>query len=423
MTPNPNLQLISTQIDVQKLPPFFQHGLLVTDNPVSADMLMIAMLTATSSVLPRFCFRHGFPEHTYHANLMSLVIAPPASGKGIMNLTNRLVEWNGHMIAGNSSISAFLSELEALKGRAYMMETEADVMSKTLRVDNNDYSYILRQAWEGETIRRARDGRNKQRIVIPQPQFSLLLSGTMNQLQPLLRSRENGLTSRLLCYLVSEIQGFDSRVFGQDILSDNCPAEQVYDNLADYLRGLYEWQLSANHDCIFRLTDKQTAELTGWFSDMYQIMMMQANMPIGFDSVMKRLAVTIMRIGLILSAVRLPVADDFPKEIMCCDDDFRTMLVFAEALMVNMVEVFHVLPEEEQFTETSIVLVDRHAEALARQQAFLDCLPDQFTRSDMHQMAEQQQLSARTTDRWLTNWLNDNLVDRCQHGTYQKRTK
>lgn len=67
MTPNPNLQLISTQIDVQKLPPFFQHGLLVTDNPVSADMLMIAMLTATSSVLPTpFSIRCDALRHTSH---------------------------------------------------------------------------------------------------------------------------------------------------------------------------------------------------------------------------------------------------------------------------------------------------------------------------------------------------------------------
>lgn len=141
-----NAKLISSGIEFEKLPPFFQQGLNITDSAVSADMLLIAALTATSSLLPRFYFMHGFPEHKYHANLMSLVIAPPASGKGIMNLSNRLVEWHDHLIAGNSSLSAFLSEMERLNGCAYMMETEADVMSKTLRVDNNDYSYILRQA-------------------------------------------------------------------------------------------------------------------------------------------------------------------------------------------------------------------------------------------------------------------------------------
>lgn len=417
--PNTSSKLISSEIEFAQLPPFFQRGMNITDSPVSADMLMIALLTATSSMLPRFYFHHGFPEHKYRANLMSLVIAPPAGGKGIMNLTNRLVDWHDHMIAGNSSLSAFLSELERMEGRAYMMETEADVMSRTLRVDNNDYSYILRQAWEGETIRRARDGRSKQRIVIREPQLSFLLSGTLNQLQPLLRSQANGLTSRMLCYLVTEIQGFDSRVFGQDIVEEMPNVDEVYATLTNYVQALYDWQMSADHDCRFRLTDEQAEQLTTWFSDSYELMMDLMKMPVGFDATMKRLAVTVMRIGLILSAVRLRTEGEFPRELVCTDEDFQSMLLIAEKLLAHMVDVFALLPEEDTL-DTDIVMIDRHAEAKMRQQLFLSKLDDTFTTADMRNIAKKEGITFKTAERWATQWLKEGFIVRVEHGHYKK---
>lgn len=417
----PQNKLISTEIEFENLPPFFQHGTNITDSPVSADMLLISLLTATSSMLPRFYFYHGFPEHKYHANLMSLVIAPPAGGKGIMNLTNRLTDWHDHMIAGNSSLSAFLSELERLNGRAYMMETEADVMGRTLRVNNNDYSYILRQAWEGETIRRARDGQNKQRIVIRDPQLSLLLSGTLNQLQPLLRSQANGLTSRMLCYLVTEIQGFDSRVFGQDIVDDIPSADKVYIHLTEYMQSLYEWQQQSDHDCRFLLTDEQAQTLSSWFTEKYELMMDHAKMPVGFDASLKRLAVTIMRIGLIMSAVRLRTEGEFPTKIVCSGDDFSTMLVFADALLSHMVNVFHMLPEDDSY-EADIVMIDRQEQARQLRAALLSQLPNEFSTKDVHQVAETNNIPVRTTDRWIRMWCNEKRITKLRQGFYKKRT-
>lgn len=419
-TSTQNHLLITPEIEIQQLPPYFQHGLTITDSAISADMLLIAILTATSSILPRFYFRHGYPEHRYGANLMSLVIAPPASGKGIMNLTNHLVDWADHVIPGNSSLSAFLCELERLSGHAYMMETEADVMSKTLRVSGNDYSYILRQAWEGETIRRARNGNNRQRIVIQDPHLSILLSGTLNQLQPLLRSQANGLTSRMLCYLVTQIQGFDTRVFGQDILRETRPADEVYAELANYAQGLYDWQMASDHDCRFRLTDEQAQRLTEWFRNRYSLMMDTMEMPLGFDSMIKRLAVTVLRIGLVLNVVRLHTDQAFPEEITCTDDDFETMLLIAECLSYHMVEVFTLLPEDDQPIATEIVTIDRQAEARAKRSAFLDKLQDTFSTDDVHIAAQEEGIVLRTADRWITTWLKEHRIERLRQGHYKK---
>lgn len=415
-----NVNLITPEVEIQKLPPYFQHGLTITDSAISADMLLIALLTATSSVLPRFYFLHGYPEHRYGANLMSLVIAPPASGKGIMNRANQLVDWADHTIPGNSSLSAFLSEMERLNGYAYMMETEADVMSKTLRVSGNDYSYILRQAWEGETIRRARNGNNKQRIVINNPHLSLLLSGTFNQLQPLLRSQANGLTSRMMCYLVTQIQGFDSRVFGQDILEEKRPADEVYADLTNYLHGLYDWQIASEHDCRFCLTEEQAQRLTEWFSNQYSLMMDTMEMPLGFDSALKRLAVTIMRIGMILNAVRLNTSVAFPQQITCHEDDFDTMLLMAERLTMHMVDIFDILPEDEMPIATEIITIDRHEEALHARMELLKKLPQEFTTRDIRIAAEQENITSKTAERWTTMWCKERQIERICQGHYRK---
>ena len=46
-TSTQNHLLITPEIEIQQLPPYFQHGLTITDSAISADMLLIAILTAT----------------------------------------------------------------------------------------------------------------------------------------------------------------------------------------------------------------------------------------------------------------------------------------------------------------------------------------------------------------------------------------
>lgn len=420
MNENDNMLLITPELEPRQLPPFFENGVFISDNFSQCDMLLLGMATTASLLLPKFFFRHGYPATEYNANLMTLILAPAASGKGILRQALHMVDFSDHIIAGNTSVSAFLNEFARMNGHALMMETEADVMSKVLRQDSTDYSYILRQAAEHETIRHARDGKNKHRIVIPHPQLSVLLSGTPNQLMPLLRSRENGLTSRFVTYLSKDIEGFDARVFGQNIVENTPDATKIFTDLRNFLQALYEWQQSADHRCEFKLTDEQQEQLTLTFSDWYNIIMEQMQFPFSFDSCIKRLAVAVMRFGLILNAVRLDTDEPFPHEIICTDNDFKTMLLLADKLVHHMVETLFLLPEEDSMIDATLTFTDRITEAQQRRDALLNQLPDEFSTQEIKAIAQKESIPQKTMERWLVSWQKENIVIRKSQGWYQK---
>lgn len=418
---NTNL-LITPEIEVRQLPALFENGVLITDSPMQQDMLLLGMATTISHLLPKFYFCHGYPATEYGANLMTLILAPSASGKGILKRSLHMVEWHEHVLPGNASISAFINEFDRMGGNALMMETEADVMSKTLRQSGNDYSYILRQAFEHETIRRARDGRDKQRIVIDNPHLSVLLSGTIGQLKPLLRSRENGLTSRFVNYIVKDIEAFDERVFGQNIIDQPVDADEAFKINSNYLRDLYEWQMRADHRCLFRLTEEQQQQISEEFVSWYHVVIEQMGLPISFDSCIKRLAISVMRIGLVLNAVRLDTDEPFPTELVCTDDDFKTMMLLVEKLVCHMVEVLTLLPEEEAM-DANIIVTDRAQEANFRRQALLDALPAEFSTKQAIEEGEKQGVSQRTIERWMEKLVEEQTLSRKVAGLYCKTAK
>ena len=206
------------------LPAFLEQAIAVADRPEQQDMLFLSALTACSYALPHMRMLHGKPQHTYYPNLMTLIVAPPAAGKGIMNNVRRLLAPIHAKLAfydqlatipANCSSAAFCELLSNNDGTAFMMETEMDVLSGTWKNDYANYSYIFRQTFEHETITRARKapGGGISYIEIPNPRLSVLLSGTFNQLQPLIVSRENGLASRFMPYIVEDIAPFDPQVF------------------------------------------------------------------------------------------------------------------------------------------------------------------------------------------------------------------
>jgi len=412
--------LITPELEARQLPALMENGIMITDNPTQADMLLLGLVTAISHLLPKFYFRHGYPASEYGANLMTLILAPAASGKGILKRVLHAVEWHEQVLPGNASVSAFTSELARMKGHAFMMETEADVMSKALHQNGTDYSYLLRQAFEHETIRRARDGKDRQRIEIKNPHLSVLLSGTLGQLKPLLRSRENGLTSRFVNYIVKEIEGFDERVFGQNIVSTCLNANEVYQEIEDYLKALYDWQMASDHRCEFRLTDEQQQQLTDEFTSWYDIVINQMGFPVSFDSCIKRLAISVMRIGLVLNAVRLDTDEEFPSEIVCTDEDFKTMLLLVEKLVNHMVEVLSLLPEEEQ-TDISITMTDRQAEAKERRMAVLKALPEEFTTKMAATEGEKQGVPRKTVERWIKTWMESQNIERIAFGKFRQK--
>lgn len=429
---------ICPNINLGQLPAFLEKAVTVTDQSLQQDMLLLSALTACSYAMPNVRIAHGFPTHYYHPSLMTLVIAPPASGKGIMNLSRRLVmpiheqrrrqpvlvaddnpepPERTAFIPSNSSSAAFLKLLHDNDGRGLMMETEADALTAAWKNDFANYSYAMRQAAEHETITKARKKAGEAYLEIRDPELSVLLSGTLNQLNPLLVSRENGLASRFVCYMTEEIFPFDERAIHSRSTACDNSAEQLYDTLGQQLLRLYNMLLKRTSPVDFVLTDAQAEAMRGFFHDSDLLTMEDMHLPVSFSPVVKRMAVHVMRMGAILSVLRaceqLPEGGSLPDTLICHADDFRTMMLLAEQLLTHAGRTYLALPADDATTVAT-------AEPPTKADRLLDLLPERFTTAEAIAAGKRMDLKERSVNIYLSDCQQNKQIKKLSKGHYIK---
>ena len=408
--------LITSHFRQGQLPWQVEKAISIAPEGEVRDMLLLSVLTNSAYALPAMRMYHGLPHHVYGPELMTMVLAPAASGKGIMNYGKQLLQGieNEHgefiYLPANTSSAALMSYLKMLKGRGIMMATEIDTLSKALSSTTGGFSDTLRCMFEHETISKLR--KNQEELIeIPDPHFSVLISGTFNQLKPLIKSRENGLMSRFASYVVKEIQDFDDRVW-LDEDEDAVPQEVVlYEQLAKEISHRYAWMKKAKHACYFYLTDAQRKSITRMFRGMYETL--RPAFGNEFDSILKRMPVIMKRIGMILTGFRLDMNEPLPERVVCSEDDFQTMLLMGHKLLLHSAMMYQMLPQSKDATPGEI------GQSLIQKQ-FFQMLPTDFTKQDAVKQAEVLGINIKTMDYWLTKFVNSGDLQRIMNGKYQK---
>ena len=408
--------LITTHFRQGQLPWQIERAISIAPEGEMRDMLLLSVLTNCAYALPAMRMYHGFPHHVYGPELMTMVLAPAASGKGIMNYGKQLLQGveNEHgefiYLPANTSSAALMSYLKMLKGRGIMMATEIDTLSKALGSTTGGFSDSLRCMFEHETISKLR--KNQEELIeIPDPHFSVLISGTFNQLKPLIKSRENGLMSRFASYVVKQTQDFDDRVW-LDAEEGAVPEEVVlYDQLSKEISLRYAWMKNAKHSCFFYLTDAQRKSITRMFRGMYDTL--RPAFGNEFDSILKRMPVIMKRIGMILTGFRLDMNEPLPERVVCSEDDFATLLLIGHKLLLHSAMMFQMLPTSKDATPGEI------GQNLIQKQ-FFQMLPTDFTKQDAVHTAEVLGVSVRTVERWLVKLVQSSEILHVAHGEYQK---
>ena len=409
--------LITTHLRQGQLPWQVEQAISIAPEGEMRDMLLLSVLTNCAYVLPAMRMYHGFPHHVYGPELMTMVLAPAASGKGIMNYGKRLMQSieneKGEFIylPANTSSAALMSYLKMLKGRGIMMATEIDTLTKALDSTTGGFSDTLRCMFEHETISKLR--KNQEELIeIPDPHFSVLISGTFNQLKPLIKSRENGLMSRFASYVVKQTQDFDDRVW-LDAEEGTVPQEVVlYQQLAKEISQRYAWMKKAKHTCYFYLTDAQRKSITRMFRGMYDTL--RPAFGNEFDSILKRMPVIMKRIGMILTGFRLDMSQPLPERVVCSDDDFETMMLIGHKLLLHSAMMYQMLPTSKDATPGEI------GQNLVQKQ-FFQMLPTDFTKQDAIKTAEVLGVSVRTMEKWIDKSLKTSDIERVAQGKYQKK--
>ena len=408
--------LITSHFRQGQLPWQVEKAISIAPEGEVRDMLLLSVLTNSAYALPAMRMYHGLPHHVYGPELMTMVLAPAASGKGIMNYGKQLLQGieNEHgefiYLPANTSSAALMSYLKMLKGRGIMMATEIDTLSKALDSTTGGFSDTLRCMFEHETISKLR--KNQEELIeIPDPHFSILISGTFNQLKPLIKSRENGLMSRFASYVVKQTQDFDDRVW-LDAEEGVVPQEVVlYEQLAKEISHRYAWMKKAKHACYFYLTDAQRKSITRMFRGMYETL--RPAFGNEFDSILKRMPVIMKRIGMILTGLRLDTSKPLPERMVCSEEDFETMLLIGHKLLMHAAMMFQMLPENKDAAPGEI------GHTLIQKQ-FFEMLPADFTKQDAVKQAEVLGINIKTMDYWLTKFVNSGDLQRIMNGKYQK---
>ena len=409
--------LICQNLKPNQLPKLLEDALSVAPEGEMRDMLLLSLLTNCAYALPAMRMLHGRPHHTYSPELLTMVVAPAASGKGVMNYGRLLLQAiegkNGKKvyIPANSSASALLKVMEEYDGRGIVFATEMDTLTQTLRAAYGHFGDIVRCIFEHETVSQLRR-QNNEFIEIRNPRIAMLLSGTPNQVAPLLRNRENGLMSRFACYVVNNRVGFNDDVWDVDC-QDNTPQEAIlYDRLSTELGDRYLWMSEAGHDCYFYLNNSQLKTIKRMFRSEYDTYSQEFSDL--FDASLKRMPVIMKRIGMILTGLRLDINKPLPERVVCSDEDFQTMLLIGHKLLMHAAMVFQMMPELKATPVGEI-----GSNMLQRQ--FFQMLPTAFTKQDAIEQAKVLGVSVKTINNWLTKHLQSNEILHVAHGLYEKQ--
>lgn len=412
---------IVEHLDMHNLPKQLQQMLSLAATPEEKDILLMATLAAASACVPKIYFRYGPTGKKYYSNLQCFILAASASGKGIANQALEMMrvvdEQYPTLIAGDSTLVAWYKALEERGGCGYMHESEGSVITDIWKTAAANYNTALRKAAEHEPISRNRCYGSSE---IQSPRLSMLLTGTFNQYKALVPSVENGYFSRLLALVIRETHPFDKRYVhaagGQSVIPKQVGQE---------LLTLYE-QLVHGDEREWSLTESQKERLGEHLETAYGTLI--GLLGENFHSVVVRMAVTIERIALILSAMRMN-AGKYPgkKEIeqpeynsglmdgvlLCRDDDYQTAEMIGNKLLLHMAAAYRMIDGESQELVPTIKPLDQR-------KVLFEQLPEEYETKTLLEEGRTQGISRATIMRWNEKWIEQGLIKKTQHGLYTK---
>lgn len=432
---NPDSVLYPTsEIPAGQLPPFLERAISVASTPEQKDMLLLSTLSAVSYAMPHVRFLYGDPMRDYFVNLMVAVIAPAASGKGVLPNSEKLLEpiddflrsrGKQAILSADASSRAFFDVLEANGNTGFILETEIDELANTWKQKNNNYSTLLRKSFEHETLRVSRMAGPKGIISkeIRQPHISMIISGTPRQLAPLMGTGENGLASRFMAYIIKRAPEFNMNVYVSDEREAAHAENPVFEQLSQELFERWQYLSGLSRNIYWKLSPEQWQQLGEFFEAHHALRDIFSYAPEAYAAMVKRFSVSIQRIGAILAALRLDIHQPAPERLDCCDDDFRTLMTLADTLIYHSAAMVNMLNEPQEASSSnpsasSISSDPTHRNTKAA--GLFDLLPDVFTSADAVALAPELNVLERTIRGRLTEAVQNKTIKRIGKGKYRK---
>lgn len=430
-------------------PEFLQRIIKAGSSPIQHDIMLLGALTALGACMSRHV-RCLYGGKYHHPSLQCFVVAPSASGKGILSYIRLLVEPihdeirkevtiqmkaykkekaeydamgkertkkeapqmppnRMFLISGNNTGTGILQNIMDSDGTGLICEAEADTLSTAIGSDHGHWSDTLRKAFDHDRLSYNRRTDQEYREV-KKSYLSVLISGTPSQVQTFIPTAEDGSYSRQLYYYMCGISKWISQFMDNEI-----DWEEIFTAM-----GL-EWKeklsvIKTHGIHTLQLTDEQKEEIDTVFSDLFE----RSSVANGREmySFVARLAVNLCRIMsevAVLRALESPQPYDFKTsptspftpdkeiptdnrkddiitrwDVSISQEDFHAVLSLAEPLYCHATHILSFLPS----TEIS------HRPNADRDYLFQK-LGDEFTRTQLLEEAVAMGIKENTALTWL----------------------
>lgn len=438
-----NTPIISEEI-YEALPDILKIGAEAFTDNRKRDVFLTSALTILSGCISKVTGIY-FQERV-HPQIYTFVVAPAASGKGVMKNAKRLADKyhqkilqnsrDAHLryeiemaelkqtekskkkgfteaekpiepafkivfIPANCSKARMVEHLQANDGEGIICETEADTMSNAKKQDWGDYSDILRAAFHHEKISVSRKTGNEY-IEINEPRLAVSLTGTPAQVIKLIASAEDGLFSRYLFYAYkNDIQWQDPSPKSHTIVfNDHFGALS--------LKVLELNEFLEESPTKVELSEEQWKIINTEFPKILtEVIIFTSEDAAG---VVYRLGLILFRICMIFSALRKFENGDDSPIVVCTDSDFNLALKLVQVYLQHSLLMFNNLPEQSERLQF---------QSGNGKRKFFDALPNEFTRKQAIEFSKTFGLSVRTVDAVLKSCLGVSLA-KTNPGYYTK---
>ena len=426
-------------------------------SPTQRDVMLIGALTAIGASMERYV-RCPYAGKLQSPCLQSFIVAPSASGKGILSLIRLLVEPihdeirqqvaaevkaykkekaaydvmgkerskveapqmpknRMFLISGNNTGTGILQNIMDANGTGLICETEADTISAAIGSEYGHWSDTLRKAFDHDRLSYNRRTDQEYREV-KKSYLSVLLSGTPAQVKPLIPSTENGLFSRQLFYYMHGIWAWINQ-----FESGEADLEAIFTDIG--LEWKKQLDLMKTHGVhTLRLTDEQKQEFNTLFSDLFFRSGLANDNEM--SSSIARLAVNTCRIMAEVAMIRAlecdqpyqfknssihlltpdkEIATDNIKDgiitrwdVTITAEDFKAVLELVTPLYRHATHILSFLPSTEV----------KHR-ANADRDALFEAMGNQFTRAQVSEQATIMKIKPNTAFGWLNRLIKKGL--------------
>ena len=169
-----NLNFIPQSV-FNNLPPLLKDACNLFNDKYERDVFLHGALAVLGGSFHKLFAFDDVNKKKVATNLFSFIVAPPASGKGALNYSKRLMDeikvsfanQNKKLgvktksqlsIPANNSSSGLIDMLNQNEGVGVMVESEIDTLVNATKQDWGSYCHGVRYAWENESCSLNRKG-------------------------------------------------------------------------------------------------------------------------------------------------------------------------------------------------------------------------------------------------------------------------